>query len=115
MLELKYGMDKLVTHINQVKEGDIIAFFCEHRQQEIQAEVLGLLEPVVDNVIICRRLDEELADLVDIISTNVFNISGMNGDSFAKNLFPVCECGAKFTSNPKFHYNYCPISSSGSL
>lgn len=106
MLKQKYGQCKQVKHQSEIKEGDIIAYICEHKQSEVRAEVLGLLEPVVENVIICRRLDEEMADLVDFNKVPVFLVS----KSFMESLEPKCECGAAFTSNPKYHFTYCPMS-----
>ncbi len=105
MLSLKYGEEKKVTSTKDIEEGDIIAYFCEHQHKEILAEVLGLLEPVIDNIIVCRRLDEEVADLVDFHHVGVYLAKKKNDFTTAV----ICECGAAHTSNPTFHLRFCPL------
>ncbi len=107
MISEKYSRYKQVTHLKDVQEGDTIAYYCPYQKKEVEAEVLGVLEPIIENIIICRHLDEEIADLVDFHQNPVFLISSKSHQHYRQD---VCECGAKFTSNPHFHLHYCPLS-----
>jgi hypothetical protein len=106
MLIDKYGKENLVSSIDQVEEGDLVTYVCPEKKIIIQSEVLGLLEPRLETIIVCRDLKTELADLVDITETQVFIVFKQN--SMGNKLNP-CECGAHHTSNPNFHLNYCPM------
>lgn len=101
-----YKVPRLVLHQSDIQEGDIITYYCNVKKGEVEAEVIGLLEPVVESVIICRRLDEEMADLVDFKKIHVYVVSSKGSNAIKAN---SCECGAQHTSNPRFHLKYCPL------
>lgn len=100
-LREKYLISDWVLGQDNVSPGDIIAFFCEELQSEVQAEVLGFPSKDLKQYISCRRLDSHYSEVVNFYTTIVYKVKSIN------TLFEECTCGAKHTSNPRFHLSYC--------
>ncbi len=94
-------MEKIYKQ-EQCIEGRIVEYFCSHKQKPVRAEILGLLDST-SSILIVRRLDEEMADLIDYMTTEVYLVEAKVDHSVA------CECGSAHTSRPSFHLAWCPM------
>lgn len=88
---------KLIQHQSDVKEGDIIIYYCSMKLKDVTAEVIGTLDEV-GNIILCRQLTDLYTDLVDFTHVSVYIQSK-----------DTCSCGASHTSNKLYHLSYCDL------
>lgn len=101
MLRSKYPITDWVLSRECVKVGELIAFWDDELNQEIHAEIIGFPSEEHRQYLSIKRINCEYTECINYYNTIVYKI----GRSF--NL--KCTCGAKFTSNPKYHLQYCDI------
>ncbi|MBF0314392.1 MAG: hypothetical protein HQK50_00125 [Oligoflexia bacterium] len=104
-LRNKYPITDWVLSKECVIKGDVVAFFCEEEKQEVHAEVLGFPSEEHRQYVSCRRLGTEYTEVINFYSTIVYKIKDAVTASRA------CTCGARHTSNPRFHLSYCDLAS----
>ncbi len=92
----RYPIDNWVVSKNNVEVGDTIIYDCDATEEEVKAIVVGF--STSDQYIHCKRLKSKIVEVINIYNTIVYKIESVKKE---------CTCGAKFTSNPSFHLNYC--------
>ncbi len=103
-LRKKYSIANWVLSQDNVSPGDTVAFYCPKESREIHAEVLGFPSKEMRQYISCKRNGQDQSELINFYSTIVYRINGP-----IEKKSNSCTCGAKHTSNPKFHLNFCDI------
>lgn len=95
----QYGFfDIEIKKFSKVKLGDIITYHNENHKITYGI-IIRFDKNIFGDSIKCKR-----------IRTNslMFEIGDMSGIPYIEKEI-VCECGAKYTSNPTFHLDYCKI------
>lgn len=110
----KYPLENWVLSQDNVRIGDTIAFYSEDQQQEIHAKVLGFPSTGQRQYLTCKRADANYTEVINFYDVVVYKIESEISDgkisaSISKVVGSSCSCGAKFTSNPKYHLGYCEL------
>ena len=100
MIRKKYPISDWVISIDALEEGDWVTYV-NYRDVEVVAEYKGVLDKSAKGVIVVQPETSEVVDIISIYDTIVYK--------FPRDKKPKkgCSCGAKHTSNPKFHFRYC--------
>lgn len=108
---------KIVRDQSELQENNWIYFFSPKKKREVKAFVLAQPQDSEEGIFIVQEENNDTVDLIDIKEMLIFKILetpkavGKIQNAPIENslapLSPSCECGAKFTSNPNFHLNYC--------
>lgn len=101
-LRNKYSISNWVLSRECVNKGDLIAFYSEEEQKEIHAIVLGFPSEEHREYLSCRRVGSSYTEVINFYSNIVYKIMDAEDER-------ICSCGAKHTSNPKYHLPYCDL------
>jgi hypothetical protein len=108
----KYPLENWVLSQDHVQIGDTVAFYDEQLQQEIKAKILGFPSSDLKQYLTCKRPGANYSEVINIYDVIVYRLNEEFIDTDyrgTKSRFPECTCGAKHTSNPKFHLSYCDV------
>ena len=99
----KYSIEYAVNHKSEVEIGDQVVYIEPKNDEEVVSYVVDFIDGE-DYKIIAQKepnLWYCAKQIVDLIECSVFKLR--------KDVDPVreCSCGAKYTSNPKYHLSYC--------
>lgn len=96
----KYPLADWILTKDDLSIGDIIAYFCDERGTEVEAEVIDLLPNDLSRVVV-RQLNCVFSETLDFYNTICYKARKQPKNNHS------CICGASFTSNPKYHYTWC--------
>lgn len=105
----KYPLENWVLSQDNLKIGDSIAFFDENAQQEVIATVLGFPSTDLKQYLSCKRAGAPFTEVINFYDNVVYRVDKPANQVELKYDVKIgeCSCGAKFTSNPKYHLSYC--------
>jgi hypothetical protein len=99
-LRNKYDIGKWVLGYDHAKVGDTIAWWCEYEKREMQAVVIA--HSFTDsNTLICSDVDGAV-HRINFYEKVTYKIGSINTQKSNG-----CTCGARHTSNPKYHSSWC--------
>ncbi|MBF0298843.1 MAG: hypothetical protein HQK51_08990 [Oligoflexia bacterium] len=101
-LRNKYPINDWVLSQDCIGSGDVIAFFCDEEKKEVHAEVIGFPSGEYKQYLSCKRIGSNYTEVINFYSTIVYKVKNAE-------INKACTCGAKYTSNPKFHLSYCDL------
>lgn len=88
--ESVYKKENKVDHSQQLEPGDKVVYWSSYMQTVVEANVLG-----VDTYFNIIELDNNTSLNLHI------------SDVYKPKRYLECDCGAKFTSNPRHHLRFC--------
>lgn len=97
----KYSTTDWVISVSRLKEGDWLAY--EEYGIEVHATYVGEMDGADAGTIVVMPEGRNVADIISYHNTVVYRLNRNKNDA------GECSCGARFTSNPKFHLKYCNI------
>lgn len=97
-MRLNYGLDNWVLNSGMLSEGDMLAWIED--EVEVHAEYLGTPNCSDQFLIVVERIGAECVDLLNLTDYIVYRIRSSE--------HVECECGAKYTFNPRYHLSFCP-------
>ena len=98
----KYRLIDWVISRDDLAIGDRVVWFDLDSESGVFGYVVGMTHHHDNKILVCRD-SSEITELVDFMDTIVFKYGKLSGRS------RKCSCGAKHTSNPKFHLSYCDL------
>jgi hypothetical protein len=96
----KYSINDWILSNDCVDIGDIIAYYDDTTLKEVHAKVLNKYTYSAHTLYV-ENLDTHMTLEIDFYATVCYNITKGKAEP------EICTCGAKHTSNPKHHLNYC--------
>lgn len=106
-LRNKYSVEQWITDRENLVIGDTVAYYSEEEQKEVISEVISFPSQTFTQYISCRRVNDETTEVVNIYNTIVYKVAAQSRSVSSTR---ECSCGARFTSNPNYHLNYCDLS-----
>lgn len=97
----KYPTSDWVISLKNLNDGDWVVYENEWGQ-EVTAQYLGIPEGAKPGIMLVQPENQEAADVVSIYETVTYKLRTNRSTK-------TCSCGARHTSNPKFHLKYCNI------
>ena len=111
ILKDKYPVSDWVYSIKDIDVGDLLVYI-DDDDNEVIVEYVGLPPTNIGSFgdIVVQRLGRSLVEQMNIVETVMYKYKSGISKNDSVYTEPRCTCGAKHTSNKKFHLKYCDLS-----